>query len=81
MTKKLASLIIHVDTNVVTNNINLLSNVEKIFNKTNKTYPNTDMNFSNVIFLKDKKNLEKIRADTNSRLKNFCRQKKDQLNI
>ena len=31
--------------------------------------------FSNIIVRKDKRNLEKARADTNSRLKNFCRQK------
>ena len=34
------------------------------------------MTFSNIIFRKDKKNLEKTRAGTNSQLKNFCRLKK-----
>ena len=33
------------------------------------------MTFSSIIFRKDKKNLRKTRADTNSRLKNVCRQK------
>ena len=33
------------------------------------------MSFSNIIFRKDKRNIEKTRADTNSRLKNFCKQK------
>ena len=60
----------------VLTNINLLSNVKMIVNKTNKTSPNTVLTFSNIIFRKDNRNLEKNRADTNSRLKNFCRQKK-----
>ena len=75
LNKKPASLIVHVGTNDLTNDINLLSNVKKIVNKTNKTSPNTVLTFSSIIFRKDKKNLEKTRADTNSRLKHFCRQK------
>ena len=59
----------------VLKNINLLSNVKMIVNKTNKT-SNTVLTFSKIIFRKDNRNLEKNRADTNSRLKNFCRQKK-----
>ena len=70
LNKKPASLIVHVGTNDLTNDINLLSNVKKIVNKTNKTSPNTVLTFSSIIFRKDKKNLEKTRADTNSRLKN-----------
>ena len=35
---------------------------------------NTSLSFSNI-FRKDKRNIEKTRADTNSRLKNFCKQK------
>ena len=75
LNKKPVSLIVHVSTNDLTNDINLLSNVKKIVNKTNKTSSNTVLTFSSIIFRKDKKNLEKTRADTNSRLKNFCRQK------
>ena len=75
LNKKPASLIVRVGTNDLTSNMNLLSNVKKIVNKTNKTSPNTVLTFSNIIFRKDKKNL-KSRADANSRLKNFCRQKK-----
>ena len=75
LNKKPASLIVHVGTNDLTNDTNLLSNVKKIANKTNKTSPNTVLTFSSIIFRKDKKNLEKTRADTNSRLKHFCRQK------
>ena len=77
LNKKPTSLIVHVGgTTDLTNDINLLSNIKKIVNKTNKTSPSTVLTFSNIIFRKDKEKLEKTRADTNSRLKNFCRQKK-----
>ena len=33
------------------------------------------LSFSNIIVRRNKRNLEKMRADTNSRLKNFCNQK------
>ena len=75
LNKKPASLIVHVGKNDLTNDINLLSNVKKIVNKTHKTSPNTVPTFSSIISRKDKKNLEKTRAGTNSRLKNFCWQK------
>ena len=75
LNKKPASLIVHVGTNDLTNDVNLLTNAKKIVNKVNQTSPNTVLTFSNIIVRKDKKNLEKTRADTNSRLKNFCRQK------
>ena len=38
--KKLAPLIAHVGTNDLTNDMNMLSNIKKIVNKTNKTSPN-----------------------------------------
>ena len=77
LNKTPTSLIVHVGgTTDLTNDINLLSNIKKIVNKTNKTSPSTVLTFSNIIFRKDKEKLEKTRADTNSRLKNFCRQKK-----
>ena len=69
------SLIIHIGTNDLTNNINLLTNVKKIVNKVKKTSPNTVLSFSDIVFRKDKKNIEKMRADTNSRLKYFYKQK------
>ena len=50
LNKKPALLIVHVGTNDVTNDINLLSNVKKIVNKTKKTSPNTVLTFSNIIF-------------------------------
>ena len=69
---KSESLIVHVGTNDQTNNVNLLNNVKKIVNKVKTTSPDTVLSFSNIIIRKGKKNLEKMRADTNSRLKNFC---------
>ena len=68
-------MIIHVGTNDLTNDVHLLSNVKKIVSKTNRTSPNTSMSFSNIIFRKDKRNIEKTCADTNSLGKNFCQQK------
>ena len=48
LNKKPASLIVHVGTNKLTNYINLLSNVRKIVDKTNKTCPNEVLTFSNI---------------------------------
>ena len=70
------SLIIHIGTHDLTNNINLLTNVKKIVNKVKKTSPDTVISFSDIVFRKDKKkNIEKTRADTKSRLRNFYKQK------
>ena len=62
------SLIAHVGTYDLTNNVNLLNNVKKIVNKVKKTSPDTGLR-------RDKTNLEKMPADTDSRLKDFCNQK------
>ena len=51
--KKPESNIIHVDTNELTNDVNLLSNVKKIGSKTNTISPNTSLCLSNIIFRKD----------------------------
>ena len=61
------SLIVHVGTNDLTNDVNLLNKVKKIVNKTKKESPNTTTSFSNIITRKDRNNLDKSRADTNSR--------------
>ena len=66
LNKNSAPLVVHLGTNDLANDKNLLSNVKKIVNKTNKTSPNTVLTFSSIIFRNDKKNLEKTRADTNS---------------
>ena len=73
------SLIVHVGTNDLTNDVNLLNNVKKIVNKTKKKSPDTVLTFSNIIVWKDKKNLEKLRTVTNARFKNYCAQKKPSL--
>ena len=65
----------HVGTNDLTNDVNLLNNGKKIVNKTKKKSPNTVISFSNIIVRKDRRNLEKKRSDTNARLKNYCSQK------
>ena len=68
-------LIVHVGTNDIANNVNLLNNVKKIFRKVSKDYPSTQLAFSSIIVRKDKENLEKKTIETNARLKNYCSQK------
>ena len=68
-------LVVHVGTNDITNNVNLLTNVKKIFNKVSKELPSTSIAFSSIINRKDKTNIQKTLTDTNARLKNFCKQK------
>ena len=68
-------LVVHVGTNDITNNVNLLTNVKKIFNKVSKELPSTSIAFSSTINRKDKANIQKTLTDTNARLKNFCKQK------
>ena len=68
-------LIVHVGTNDLTNNVNLLTNIKKIFNKVSKESPSTSIAFSSIINRKDKTNIEKTLTDMNARLKNFCIQK------
>ena len=52
-------LIVHVGTNDITNNVNLLNNVKKIFRKVSKDSQSTQQAFSSIIVRNDKKNLEK----------------------
>ena len=68
-------LIVHDGTNDITNNVNLLTNVKKIFNKVSKELPSTSIAFSSIINRKNKTNIQKTLADTNARLKNFCKKK------
>ena len=49
--------------------------LKKNVSKTKKKSPNTAISFSNIIIRKERNNLEKCRANTNSRLQNFCKQK------
>ena len=55
LNKKPTSLIIHVGTNDLTNDINLIPNVKKIVNKTDKTSPNTVLTFFKYYFSKRQK--------------------------
>ena len=68
-------VIVHVGTNDITNNVNLLTNVNKIFNKVSKELPSTSIVFSLMINRKNKTNIQKTLTDTNSRLEKFCMQK------
>ena len=54
-------LIVHVGTNDLTNNVNLLTNVKKIFNKVFKELPSTSIVFSFIINRKDKTNIRLVR--------------------
>ena len=69
------SLTVHAGTNDLTSNVNLLNNIKKIVNKVKITSPDTMLRFSNIIIRRDKRNLEKMRADTNYRLKSFATKK------
>ena len=68
-------LIVHVGTNDITSNVNLLTNDKKIFNKVSKELPSTSIAFSSIINRKNKTNIQKTLTDTNARFKNFCKQK------
>ena len=68
-------LIVHVGTNDITNNVNLLTNVKKVFNKVFKELPSTSIAFSSIINRKEKTNIQETLTETNACLKNFCKQK------
>ena len=69
------ALIIHALTNDLTKNINTLRNVKKLCKKAKRISSDTKIVFSNIIYLKDRRDTDKQRIDTNARLKNFCNQK------
>ena len=68
-------LLIHVETNGLTNNMNLLNSFKKMIKKVKNSSPNTNLVFSSVILRKDKKDISKKVGETNQRLKNYCKQK------
>ena len=68
-------LLVHVGTNDLTNNVNLLNSVKKMVKKVKNSSPNTKLVFSTVILRKDKKDISKKVGETNQRLKNYCKQK------
>ena len=73
--KKPEDLIFHAGTNDITINVNISTNVKKLFNHFSKQSPSTSIEFSSIINRKDKTNIQKTLTDTNTRLKNFCIQK------
>ena len=68
-------LLVHVGTNDLTNNVNLLNSVKKMIKKVENSSSNTKLIFSSVILRKDKKDISKKVGETNQRLKNYCKQK------
>ena len=68
-------LIVYAGTNDITNNVNLLTNVKRIFNKVSKELPSTSTTFSLIINRKDNTNIQKTLTNTNARLQNFCKPK------
>ena len=65
-------LLVHVGTNDLTHNANLL---KKMVNKVKNLSPNTKLVFSSVILRKDKKDISKKVGEANQRLQNYCKQK------
>ena len=63
-------IVIHVGPNDIINVVNLLNSVKKIFPDIS---PRTTVR--SIILREDKKHVEKPLTDTNTRLKNYCRQK------
>ena len=60
----------------ITNNVNVLTNVKKIFNKVSNELPLTSIAFSSIINRTFRRtNIQKTLTDTNALLKHFCKQK------
>ena len=57
-------------TNDLTNNVNLLNSVKKMFKKVKNSSSNTKLVFSSVILCKDKKDISKEVGEIDQRLKN-----------
>ena len=68
-------LLVHVGTNDLTNNVDLLISVKKMVKKVKNSSPNTKLVFSSVILHIHKKYVWKKVGETNRRLKNYCKQK------
>ena len=78
MKNKPDNMLIHVGTNDITNGVNLLNSVRKIVKQVSEIFPRTTVTFSSILVRKDKLNVVKPLMDTNTRLKNYCRQKGNQ---
>ena len=68
-------LLVHVGSNDLTNNVNLLNTVKQMVKKVKNSSPNTKLVFSSVILRKDKKDISKKVGEINQRLKNYSKQK------
>ena len=71
------NLILHVGTNDIINNVNLLTNVKKIFNEVSKESPSASIAFSSIINRKDKTSIQKTLTDSKARFKIFFAYKKE----
>ena len=71
---KPGSLLVHVGTSHLTNNVNLLNSVKKMVKKVKNSSPSTKIVFSSVILYKDKKDISKKVGETNQRLKSYCKE-------
>ena len=69
--KKPDDHVVHVGTNDINNNVNLLTNIKKNL----QWSPSTSIAFSSIINGKDKTNTQKTLTNANASLKNFCIQK------
>ena len=69
--KKPDDHVVHVGTNDINNNVNLLTYIKKNL----QWSPSTSIAFSSIINGKDKTNTQKTLTNANASLKNFCMQK------
>ena len=69
------SVIIHADTNDLTNEISLLNNTKKIVKELTTKLAKVKITFSGMIIRIYEKDLDKNVIETNKRLRNYCRQK------
>ena len=65
---KPGSIIIHAETNDMTNSINTLNSVKKMVKNEKKSSPNTKPVFSSILLRKDKNDISKKVTDIKSRL-------------
>ena len=68
-------MIIHVRTNDLTRNVELLNNVKNIVKQVSRKAPSTNLAFLSIIVRRYKQKLDTKLSETNVHLKNFCLQK------
>ena len=66
--------IIDVGTNDLSNGINLLNDIKKIFKQINAEEPKANIAFLSIINRKTRKKMGKYVTETNHRLRNYCKQ-------